>query len=95
MDKEKGNKNKIVTLPKIDIKTEPKKIVKQAGKGLSKMSKPILYSSMGMVGVASGLTAGVSTAICIATTLGVVSIISGIEIVLEHNKCKNINKMKK
>ena len=100
MDKSKNNKeintqnnNKGITIPKVNLKTEPTKVVKKVSKGLCKMGKPILYSSMGMVGVASGLTAGVSAAICVAGTIGVVGIVAGIDIIIEHKKCKKRNEL--
>ncbi|MGL5646247.1 MAG: hypothetical protein ACRDDY_00215 [Clostridium sp.] len=68
------------------------KTVKKVGKGLTKMTKPIVYSTMGMVGVAAGLSVGVSATICVAGTLGVVGIVSGMDVMIEHNAQKKRRK---
>ncbi|MGL4876123.1 MAG: hypothetical protein ACRC30_15900 [Clostridium sp.] len=68
------------------------KAVKKVGKGISQMTKPIVYSSIGMVGVAAGLSVGVGAGICVAGTLGVVGIVSGVDIVIKRSVRKNRNR---
>ncbi|MGL4850625.1 MAG: hypothetical protein ACRC28_17170 [Clostridium sp.] len=68
------------------------KAVKKVGKGLTKMTKPIVYSTIGMVGVAAGLSVGVSASICVAGTLGVVGIVSTADIAIKKNIQRNRQK---